>query len=115
MEKKTTDKSGSRSTITVALISAIATVITACLSGIINIIASLPDVQKLSIPSGILSFIAIVLSIIIVSAVLITAITSYIRNQTCQANMAITKLVEKEKDLLQVIENETISLMAEKV
>jgi len=115
MENKTSQRTDSRSTVTAALISGVATIITACISGIFVVIAALPEVQKLSIPTEVLSFIAIVLSIIVVTAVLVIAITSYIRTQTRQANTATSKLVEKEKDLFQEIENDTTSLMAEKV
>jgi len=115
MEKKSSPKNDSQPTIRAALISGVFTTIAACISGIFGILSALPEVQRLSIPTEVVTFITIVLSIIVVSVILIFLITSYIRNQTRLANSVIVKLVEKEKDLFQEIENETTSLIAEKV
>ena len=113
MENKTGQKN--TAPIQAALISGVFTIITACISGLFTIILALPEFQKLSIPTEVITFITIVLSIIVVSAVLIIAITSYVRNQTRQANTATARLVEKENVLLQEIETETTSLISEKV
>ncbi len=119
MEKKANQKNDSETTVKAAVITGIFAIIGTCVSGlfgiIFTVIGTLPEIQRLSIPTEVLSFITIILSIIVVSIILVIAITSYIRNQTRLANIAIVKLEEKEKNLFQEIENETTSLIAEKV
>ncbi len=115
MNKPKKQNPDAKTTITVAIISGFFTIISACIGVLGNLISSVPEVQKLSIPTEAITFITVILSILVLAVVLFTSITTYIRNQANSAAMAIAKLNEIEEALFLEIENETSRLIAEKV